>query len=214
MILDNLKKFTFYSIQVRAFTTEGYGPENKLKARTGQDGMFLSYDVIDCKNWESCKILDGRLFSYYVNYMGWLGFYTQNNYSNFVFPFGLLLTTVKKCCFPVPSKPPQSITTESHVTLTTIPVAWKPIVPDHINGILLGYKIRYQAVEIGEESVEDKPIREQIVNSSTLSLVLTNLEIFILYRIDVVGFTIMGDGPPATDYAGLSRSRRNGDNMW
>ncbi|XP_066016130.1 protein sidekick-1-like [Pocillopora verrucosa] len=150
MILDNLKKFTFYSIQVRAFTTEGYGPENSLKARTGQD---------------------------------------------------------------VPSKPPQSITTESHVTLTTIPVAWKPIVPDHINGILLGYKIRYQAVEIGEESVEDKPIREQIVNSSTLSLVLTNLEIFILYRIDVVGFTIMGDGPPATDYAGLSRSRRNGDNM-
>lgn len=97
--------------------------------------------------------------------------------------------------------------------MTTIPVAWKPIVPDHINGILLGYKIRYQAVEIGEESVEDKPIREQIVNSSTLSLVLTNLEIFILYRIDVVGFTIMGDGPPATDYAGLSCSRRNGDNM-
>ena len=70
MILDNLKKFTFYSIQVRAFTTEGYGPENKLKARTGQDGMFLSYDVIDCKNWESYKILDGRLFSYYVYYMG------------------------------------------------------------------------------------------------------------------------------------------------
>lgn len=70
MILDNLKKFTFYSIQVRAFTTEGYGPENRLKARTGQDGMFLSYDVIDCKNWESYKILDGRLFSYYVYYMG------------------------------------------------------------------------------------------------------------------------------------------------
>ena len=108
--------------------------------------------------------------------------------------------------FLVPSKPPQSITAESHVTLTTIPVSWQPIDPRHINGILLGYKIRYKAVEIGEEAVEDEPIREQIVNRSTLSLVLKNLEIFTLYRIDVLGYTIIGDGPPATDYAGLSHS--------
>ena len=98
--------------------------------------------------------------------------------------------------------------------MTTIPVAWQPIDPDHINGILRGYKIRYQAVEIGEESVEEVPIGEQIVNSSTLSLVLTNLEIFTLYRIDGVGFTIMGDGPPVTDYAGLSHSSRTGSGMW
>ena len=39
MIFDNLKKFAFYYIQVRAFTTEGYGPENSLTALTGQDGM-------------------------------------------------------------------------------------------------------------------------------------------------------------------------------
>ena len=93
------------------------------------------------------------------------------------------------------------------MTLTTIPVAWQPIDPGHINGILLGYKVRYQAVGIGEESVEDEPIREQLVNSSTLSLVLKNLQIFTLYRIDVLGYTNIGDGPPATDYAGLSSSK-------
>ena len=43
IILDNLKKFTAYSIQVRAFTTEGYGPGNNLTARTSQDGMYLTY---------------------------------------------------------------------------------------------------------------------------------------------------------------------------
>ena len=106
----------------------------------------------------------------------------------------------------VPSQPPESIIVENHVTLTTIPVAWQPIAPNHIHGILLGYKVRYQAVAIGEEPVEDQPIREQIVNPSTFSLVLKNLEIFTLYRIDVLGYTIMGNGPPATDYAGLSNS--------
>lgn len=104
----------------------------------------------------------------------------------------------------VPSKPPERIIAESHVTLTTIPVTWQPIDSSYIHGILLGYKIRYQAVAIGEEPVEDQPIREEIVNASTSFLVLKNLEIFTLYRIDVLGYTIMGNGPPATDYAGLS----------
>lgn len=107
----------------------------------------------------------------------------------------------------VPSKPPEGIIAESHVTLTTIPVAWQPIDSSHIHGILLGYKIRYQAVAIGEEPVEDEPIREEIVSPSTFFLVLKNLEIFTLYRIDVMGYTIMGNGPPATDYAGWSNSQ-------
>lgn len=113
----------------------------------------------------------------------------------------------KKLCFffpQVPSKPPEGIIAESHVTLTTIPVNWQPIDSNHIHGILLGYKIRYQAVAIGEEPVEDEPIREEIVSPSTFFLVLKNLEIFTLYRIDVMGYTIMGNGPSATDYAGLS----------
>ena len=70
--------------------------------------------------------------------------------------------------------------------------------------MLLGYKIRYQAVAVGEEPVEDQPIIEERVAASSLSFVLKNLEIFTLYRVDVVGYTIKGDGPPATDFAGLA----------
>lgn len=108
-------------------------------------------------------------------------------------------------CFnsQVPSKPPNSINAESHVTLTTIPVTWQPIDPYHIHGVLLGYKIRYQAIAIGQEPMDDQPIREERVNASTLSVVLTNLELFTLYRVDVLGYTIMGNGPSATNYAGL-----------
>ncbi|XP_078344750.1 uncharacterized protein LOC144630294 [Oculina patagonica] len=151
VILDGLKKFTIYSIQVRAFTSEGYGPENNITALTAQD---------------------------------------------------------------VPSKPPEGIIAESHVTLTTIPVTWQPIDPKYIHGILLGYKIRYQAVAIGEEPVEEQPIREQIVSPSTLSIVLKNLEIFTLYRIDVLGYTIMGNGPSATDYAETCRCNKRLTTSW
>lgn len=105
--------------------------------------------------------------------------------------------------FLVPSKPPNNINAESHVTLTTVPVTWQPIDPNGIHGVLLGYKIRHQAVAIGQEPVKDQPIIEKTVTASTLSLVLTNLEIFTLYRVDVLGYTIMGDGPPATATAGL-----------
>ncbi|KAL9958573.1 hypothetical protein ACROYT_G035603 [Oculina patagonica] len=151
VILDGLKKFTIYSIQVRAFTSEGYGPENNIPAVTGQD---------------------------------------------------------------VPSKPPESIIAESHVTLTTIPVTWQPINPKYIHGILLGYKIRYQAVAIGEEPVQHQPIKEQIVSPSTLSIVLKKLEIFTLYRIDVLGYTIMGNGPSATDYAETCRCNKRLTTSW
>ena len=56
---------------------------------------------------------------------------------------------------------------------------------------------------IGQEGVEDEPIREERVGPTTLSFVLKNLEIFTLYRVDVLAYTIVGDGPPVTDYAGL-----------
>ena len=110
---------------------------------------------------------------------------------------------IKRVTSQVPSKPPNNIVAENHVTLTAIPVAWKPIDPRHIHGVLLGYKIRYQAVAIGQEPAKDQPITEKTVMASTLSVVLNNLEIFTLYRVDVLGYTVMGDGPSATTNAGL-----------
>ena len=92
---------------------------------------------------------------------------------------------------------------KGHVSLTTIPVSWQPIDPQHINGVLLGYKIRYQAVASGEEPAEVQPVLEKNVGTSTLTIILENLDIFTLYRVDVLGYTVIGEGPAATDYAGL-----------
>lgn len=103
----------------------------------------------------------------------------------------------------VPSKPPNDVRAESHVTLSTIPVTWLPIDPHHIHGVLLGFKIRYQAVASGEGQIEDQPIQEERVDPTTFSFVLKHLEIFTLYRVDVLGYTVVGDGPVTTDYAGL-----------
>ena len=38
VLLDGLKKFTEYSVRVRAFTSVGYGPENIITVLTSQDG--------------------------------------------------------------------------------------------------------------------------------------------------------------------------------
>ena len=46
VILDGLEKFTIYSIHVRAFTTEGYGPENNITALTGQDGKIPFFKIV------------------------------------------------------------------------------------------------------------------------------------------------------------------------
>ena len=87
--------------------------------------------------------------------------------------------------------------------MTTIPVSWQPIDPQHINGVLLGYKIRYQSVASGEEPAEVQPVLEKNVGTSTLTIILEDLDIFTLYRVDVLGYTVIGEGPAATDYAGL-----------
>ena len=44
-LLSELKKFTAYSVRVRAFTSVGYGPENSVTVITSPDGKrhFLVY---------------------------------------------------------------------------------------------------------------------------------------------------------------------------
>ena len=45
VILSDLKKFTVYSVRVRAFTTIGIGPEYYSTVLTAQDGKELSCNV-------------------------------------------------------------------------------------------------------------------------------------------------------------------------
>ena len=101
----------------------------------------------------------------------------------------------------VPEVPPLHLQAESWWTTHTIPVKWSPI-PNHLrNGILTGYKIRFQAIEMGLVHYEEKP-KEVLIPAENISTVLTGLENFALYRIEMTGFTIKGDGPSKVIFAG------------
>ena len=101
----------------------------------------------------------------------------------------------------VPEVPPPHLQAENWWTTHAIPLQWFPI-PNHLlNGILTGYRIRYQAIEIGLVPYEEKP-KEVIIPAENISTVLTGLENFALYRIEMTGFTIKGDGPSKVIFAG------------
>lgn len=90
---------------------------------------------------------------------------------------------------------------ESTWTPYTIPLRWTRIPSHLLNGILTGYRIRYQATEVGQRPYKETP-REVFVPAENESTVLTGLESFALYRIEITGLTIKGDGPSEVVFAG------------
>lgn len=72
---------------------------------------------------------------------------------------------------------------------TSLFVAWEPLPQDHVNGILLGYKVRYR--KHGYNHTRGK-------NTSTNRFItLETLEKFTAYDVEVLAFTCVGDGPKA-----------------
>lgn len=79
--------------------------------------------------------------------------------------------------------------TAFNTSSTSINVTWEPVPDDHVNGILLGYRVFYKKA--------DKPINEfsnLTVNSTILSIEIESLEFFTKYELLVLAFTMVGDG--------------------
>ena len=79
---------------------------------------------------------------------------------------------------------------------TKIQVQWKPI-PDtfYVHGILRGYRVLYRAVAIADETPDEKMETKVVtVSSSSLFADLENLDAYTRYEIEVLAFTIKGDG--------------------
>lgn len=75
-------------------------------------------------------------------------------------------------------------------------VRWNPI-PDkfYVHGILRGYKVFYKAIAIANEALEEELETSVVtVGRSDLFAVLENLNAFTRYEIEVLAFTIKGDG--------------------
>lgn len=88
----------------------------------------------------------------------------------------------------VPSHSPINVTA-FNTSSTGINVSWETVPDDHVNGIIVGYRLFFK--------MADKPIqdfRNLTVNSTTLSVELESLEFFTKYELRLLAFTIVGDG--------------------
>lgn len=89
-----------------------------------------------------------------------------------------------------PASAPQSVTGHA-LDSTSIEVLWRPPPERDQNGIIHGYKIRYQ---------EEAPLRRDqpvfvTVNASRRNMAIRPLAKWMPYKISVLAFTAAGDGP-------------------
>uniref|UniRef100_A0A6P7F6S0 Protein sidekick n=1 Tax=Diabrotica virgifera virgifera TaxID=50390 RepID=A0A6P7F6S0_DIAVI len=99
-------------------------------------------------------------------------------------------TALERTREDVPSFGPMNV--EANATSsTTIVVRWGDVPKEHQNGLIEGFKVFYAA--------ENKaPVHhKQIASNSTFTTTLTELKKFVVYHIQVLGYTRLGDGEPS-----------------
>uniref|UniRef100_H3B6J6 Sidekick cell adhesion molecule 1 n=1 Tax=Latimeria chalumnae TaxID=7897 RepID=H3B6J6_LATCH len=94
----------------------------------------------------------------------------------------------------VPSAPPENVTAEA-VSSTKILVMWGPVPEPDQNGLILGYKVLYREKD---SDLNSEPKGQVIKDNFTQSVLLSNLRKYVLYEIQILAFTRIGDGVPTT----------------
>ncbi|KAL4624411.1 protein sidekick-1-like [Arapaima gigas] len=103
----------------------------------------------------------------------------------------------------VPSGSPENVTAEA-MSSTRILVNWGPVPEHEKNGHVLGYKVFYREKDSGSDH------QVHVVKGNlTRSALLRNLRKYILYEIQVLAFTRIGDGRPSSPPV-LERSKDDG----
>ncbi|XP_048762556.1 tyrosine-protein phosphatase Lar-like isoform X5 [Ostrea edulis] len=92
----------------------------------------------------------------------------------------------------VPSAAPQAVSGMPFKDSRSVKVTWKPPPKDQQNGEIKGYKIFYVKYD---PSQTDQDATSVSVDAENQELVLGKLEIFTEYKIWVLAFTSVGDGP-------------------
>lgn len=106
-----------------------------------------------------------------------------------------------KQCFPVPSSGPIDVSANA-TSSTTVVVLWGQIPPQDQNGLIEGYKVCYAAVVPPPRPEQKKVECHHIPSNQTHTVTLTELRKYVVYQIQVLGYTRLGDGalsdPPVT----------------
>uniref|UniRef100_A0A663NB43 Sidekick cell adhesion molecule 1 n=1 Tax=Athene cunicularia TaxID=194338 RepID=A0A663NB43_ATHCN len=92
----------------------------------------------------------------------------------------------------VPSAPPENVSAEA-VSSTQILLTWTAVPESEQNGLILGYKVLFKTKDL------DSELKSQIVRGNhTQSFLLSGLRKYVLYEIQVLAFTRIGDGVPSS----------------
>ena len=99
------------------------------------------------------------------------------------------------------------MTSYNYTSTTSINVTWLPFDDLFILERMLGYRVSYRAVRIGDENVEkeEAPTYNLTVRKTTLTVVIEGLESYTRYQINVSGFSRRGDGPSAITVGGMRK---------
>uniref|UniRef100_A0A8B9QG99 Sidekick cell adhesion molecule 1 n=1 Tax=Apteryx owenii TaxID=8824 RepID=A0A8B9QG99_APTOW len=92
----------------------------------------------------------------------------------------------------VPSAPPANVSAEA-VSSTQILLTWAAVPESEQNGLVLGYKVRATGVDFDSE-----PKSQVVRGNHTQSFLLSGLRKYVLYEIQVLAFTRIGDGVPSS----------------
>ncbi|XP_045445941.1 protein sidekick isoform X2 [Melitaea cinxia] len=101
----------------------------------------------------------------------------------------------------VPSSGPVGVSAKA-TSSTTVVVVWGDILPQDQNGLIEGYKVCYAAVVPPPRPEQKKVECHPILSNQTHTVTLTELRKYVVYQIQVLGYTRLGDGalsdPPVT----------------
>lgn len=90
--------------------------------------------------------------------------------------------------------PPVHVTAHNLTSAVAINVTWSPVPVGHVNGLLVGYSIKYRRIQTAERDVFATEEYTVTVEPSGL-LVELEVDTYSAYEIRVAAFTQKGMGP-------------------
>ncbi|KAL9960831.1 hypothetical protein ACROYT_G034336 [Oculina patagonica] len=246
-VLEDLKKFTDYTIRVYAFTRNGNGvasepfslrtqedvpsespPNTIVKATSSstiearwkpinQDyvhGVLLGYEVRYAKNdeipltWET-KALDEDTRNIVLRDLAKFSPYKVVVCAKTSKGCGKEYSAIVHTWDDIPSMPPQGVTAQNLTSESFIDVTWSPVPDGHVNGILLGYSIKYQRILTADWEVFDTEEHALTLKPTDLAISL-RVQTYSTYWIQVAAFTRKGMGPYSHVYAETCRHGGDG----
>ena len=90
----------------------------------------------------------------------------------------------------------------SHWSSTEIPVSWQPITPSYyVHGVLRGYRIKYKPVRDTIKTI-NATFKWEKIGPDKLEYLITGLQPFTTYAIQVLAFTAVGNGAESEESFG------------